>query len=92
MNYLEERMAVRHRGRVLVRRIEVMAGDSVRLFGNRDGFAVEDVPLDGWRKPDGWRMTGVLTPCCTALGPLVTAYRSRQGGRDTYLATVGWCN
>ena len=92
VNYLEQRMAVRYKGRVLVRRIQVMAGGSVRLFGNAGGFEVEDVPPDGWKKPDGWRTTGVLTPDCTALGPLVYAYRSRQGGRDTYLATVGWSN
>jgi hypothetical protein len=92
VNYLAQRMAVCYDGRVLVRRIQVMAGGSVRLFGNRDGFEVEDVPPDGWRKPDGWKTSGALTPDCTALGPLVTAYRSRQGGRDTYLATVGWSN
>lgn len=92
LNYLEQRMAVRVGGRVLVRRIQHMTDGSIRLFGNREGFEHTLVRPEEWELPADWKTTGVVHPNCTVLGPLVYAYRSRQGGRDTYLATVGWSN
>jgi hypothetical protein len=91
-NYLEQRMAVRAHGRVLVRRLQHMADGSIRLFGNAGGFEHTLVRPEEWELPADWKQTGVVHPNCTVLGPLVYAYRSRQGGRDTYLATVGWSN
>jgi hypothetical protein len=91
-NYLEQRMAVRVGGRVLVRRVQHMVDGSIRLFGNADGFEHTLVRPEEWELPSGWKTTGVVHPNLTVLGPLVYAYRSRQGGRDTYLATVGWSN
>jgi len=106
--YLEQRMAWRlhsptsssgalpegdfHEGRVLVRRGQIIPGGGIRLFGNADGYERELHRPDGWELPSGWKTTGRVHPACTCLGPLVTAYRSRQGGRDTYLAAVGWSN
>lgn len=92
-NYLEQRMALRVRGRVLVRRVQQMADGSVRLFGNQDGFEIELIPPDGWELPSGWRETGVLHPECTAIGPLVTARASGpRRPHNQYVATAGWSN
>ena len=91
VGYLEQRFALRYKGRVLVRKIAITTG-SYCLFGNQDGFEIE-LPLpDGWDRPDDWHETGVIHPHCTAVGPLVTAYRSTRGGRHTYIATAGWSN
>lgn len=87
LNYLEQRFAVEVRGRVLVRRLQYMAGE-VRLWGNRDGYELRLQHPDGWELPEDWKETGVVHPDCTCLGPLVTTSR---GGR-TYLATCGWSN
>ena len=91
VDHLEQRFALRYKGRVLVRKIAITTG-SYCLFGNQDGFET-DLPFpDGWDRPDDWHETGVIHPDCTAVGPLVTAYRSARGGRHTYIATAGWSN
>lgn len=81
-----------HEGRVLVRRGQIIPGGGIRLFGNAHGYELTLHMPDGWELPADWKTTGVVHPACTCLGPLITAYRNRQGGRDTYLATVGWSN
>jgi hypothetical protein len=91
VGYLEQRFALRYRGRVLVRRLQI--GRSYYLTGNQDGFEIE-LPLpDGWERPSDWHETGVIHPDCTAIGPLVTA-RGRGGEwpHNTYIATAGWSN
>lgn len=93
LNYLEQRMALRVRGRVLVRRVQQMADGSIRLFGNRDGFEIKLIPPEEWERPADWEETGVLHPECTCLGPLLEGYRrDGSGGRRTYLGTHGWSN
>jgi hypothetical protein len=92
VGYLEQRFALRYKGRVLVRKIAITTG-SYCLFGNQDGFEI-DLPLpDGWERPSDWHETGVIHPDCTAIGPLVTA-RGRGGEwpHNTYIATAGWSN
>ena len=92
VGYIEQRFALRYKGRVLVRRVAV-TGDGYCLVGSRDGFEI-DLPFpDGWERPDDWHETGVIHPDCTAIGPLVTA----RGGsavwpHNTYIATAGWSN
>ena len=90
-NYHEQRFAFRYKGRVLVRRGQVIGG-GLRLFGRRDEDEIIATRPDGWSRPEDWTTTGRLHPDLVALGPLVTAYHSARGGRHTYLATVGWSN
>ena len=92
-NYLEQRMALQVRGRVLIRKCQPIPGGGVRLFGNQDGFEIELIPPNGWELPSDWKETGVLHPECTAIGPLVTA---RSAGsrwpHNQYVAMAGWSN
>jgi hypothetical protein len=92
VGYLEQRFALRYKGRILVRRVAITT-DSYCLVGNQDGFEIDLPPFDGWERPSDWHKTGVIHPDCTAVGPLVTA----RGGsavwpHDTYIATAGWSN
>jgi len=92
VGYLEQRFALRCKGRVLVRRVQVMA-DGLRLFGNQDGFEIELPRPEGWDRPADWHETGVIHPECTAIGPLVTARGSgAHWPHNTYIATAGWSN
>ena len=86
-NYLEQRFAVKLRGRVLIRFMQHMCGET-RLWGRQDGYEERLIAPERWEKPDGWRSTGVLHPDFVALGPVVTA---RKGGHQ-YIATLEWGN
>ena len=86
-NYLEQRFAVKLRGRVLIRFMQHMGGE-IRLWGRQDGYEERLIPPEGWEKPDGWRSSGILHPDLVALGPVVT---TRKGGHQ-YIATLEWGN
>ena len=93
LNYLEQRMALQVRGHFIVRRVAVVPGGGVRLFGSRDGFEIERIPPDGRERPSDWKETGVLHPECAAIGPLVTARESgARWPHNTYIATAGSSN
>jgi hypothetical protein len=81
-NYLEQRFAVKLRGRVLIRFMQHMGGE-IRLWGRQDGYEERLIAPEGWEKPRNWRSSGVLHTDLVALGPVVTA---RKGGHQ-YIAT-----
>jgi hypothetical protein len=92
VGYMEQLMALRYKGRVLVRRTQVIA-DGYRLFGNRDGYEIRLPRPEGWERPDDWHETGVIHPDCTAIGPILTARGNGALWPDNkYIATHGWSN
>lgn len=107
-NYMEQRFALRYRGRIIIRRLAfgIVDADNVliehgyRLFGNREGQklgepGVIELPwIDDWRPPDDWMSSGVIHPECTAIGPILTGteYDADAGRKVTRCVTHSWSN
>ena len=78
-NYFEQVFALRHRGRTLVRHVQV-TGRLCRVWGSGEGYgwggprALDLPPADGWPRPD-WTRSGAVRPDLRLLGPVVYPYR-----------------